>query len=288
MLPIRTYAAAKLNLTLDILGRREDGYHLLDMVMQSVSIFDTLVLSERSHGEITVLCDNSWIPCDETNTVHKAASLFFEAAKLEPRPVEIRITKRIPFQAGLAGGSSDAAAALHALNRMYNGSLTTQALCKIGQRVGADVPFCLCGGTRRVQGIGELLSPLPPLPQCWFVVCKPKVGVDTKKAYALADSGALSPKRHTAALAEALDGGSAPEIAACIGNAFEEILRLPQVEALKAELLEHGALNACMTGSGSAVFGIFPNRPLAEGCRAALLNSYEQVFVCEPLKTPFW
>lgn len=280
---IRAYAAAKLNLTLDILGRREDGYHLLDMVMQTVSVYDTLVVTAEKDGGILTVCDSAGIPCDGSNTVHKAVRAFFEYTKLSGESVRVHIVKRIPAQAGLAGGSADAAAVLRALNAMYGAGLTAEQLCGIGLTVGADVPFCIRGGTMRAGGIGELLTPAPKMPPCFFVVCKPSVSVDTARAYALSDGGGFVPRRRTPAVLRALGRGELGDICAALGNDFEEILHLRQVLELKEKLLALGALGACMTGSGSAVYGVFERRAEAEACRAALIPQYGRVFVCEPV-----
>ena len=280
---VRAYAAAKLNLTLDILGHREDGYHLLDMVMQTVSIYDTLLVTAEEDGGILTVCDSAGVPCDESNTVHKAVRAFFDYIKIPGESVRIHIAKRIPAQAGLAGGSADAAAVLRALNGMYGAGLTTEQLCEIGLSVGADVPFCIRGGTMRAEGIGELLTPAPKMPTCFFVVCKPPVGVDTAGAYALSDGGVFVPHRRTPEMLRVLEAGELGGVCAALGNDFEDILQLRQVSELKERLLALGALGACMTGSGSAVYGVFARRIEAEACRAALIPQYRHVFVCEPV-----
>ncbi|WP_283607158.1 4-(cytidine 5'-diphospho)-2-C-methyl-D-erythritol kinase [Faecalispora anaeroviscerum] len=281
--PMRVYAAAKLNLTLDILGRRPDGYHLLDMVMQTVSIYDTLLLTPTQHPGVDLLCDRAGIPCGEENTVRKAARLFFQQAGIRGGGLRIQILKRIPDQAGMGGGSADAAAVLRTMNRMYHAGFTMDELCKLGLKVGADVPFCLRGGTMRAEGIGEILTHLTPMPQCFFVVCKPSVGVSTAAAFAQADRDGASYPRFTPAMTEALAAGELPRVAGGLGNSFTLALPLPQIEELRQTMLRRGALGACMTGSGSAVFGIFSERVPAERCREALREEYRSVFVCEPV-----
>ena len=283
--PMRVLAAAKLNLTLDILSRRDDGYHLLDMVMQSVSIYDTLDLSPLPGGEIRIVCDSASVPCGESNTVFRAARAFFRAADI-PGGVLVRIKKRIPSEAGLAGGSADAAAALRALNRMYGTGFSRDRLCGIGLQAGSDVPFCIVGGTMRAGGTGEILTPAPTLPPCFFVVCKPEAGVGTAEAYSLADRAGGASGRNTGPMLAALSGGRLEEICACLGNGFEDVIKLEEVEHLKEFFRSMGALGAAMTGSGSAVYGVFSHRVPAEACRAALKRGCREVFVCEPVFGP--
>lgn len=280
--PVRVYAAAKLNLTLDILGRRPDGYHELDMVMQTVSVYDTLVLTPVEHPGTQLLCDRAGIPCGEENTVRKAARLFYEFAGLRGQGLRIQLLKRIPDQAGMGGGSADAAAVLHTMNRMYHTGFSMEELCRIGLQIGADVPFCLRGGTLRARGVGERISPLPPMPPCCFVVCKPPAGVSTAAAFAQADKSGEALSHFTPAMIQALQSGSLHKVAGCLGNSFSAVLPLPQLEELRRSLLSFGALGACMTGSGSAVFGIFEQRVLAELCRERLREKYRHIFVCEP------
>lgn len=280
--PMIVYAAAKLNLTLDILGRRPDGYHLLDMVMQTVSIYDTLMLTPTQQSGIELLCDREGIPCGKDNTVQKAARLFYQQAGISNGGIRIQILKRIPDQAGMGGGSADAAAILRAMNRIYNTGFSLKQLCEIGLQIGADVPFCLCGGTMRAEGIGEVLTPLTSMPSCYFVVCKPEVSVRTAAAFAQADRDGAAYPRFTPAMLSALKTGGLSQIADCLGNSFTLALPLPQIEQLRQAFLAMGALGACMTGSGSAVFGIFSERVSAERCREELRKTYQHVFVCEP------
>lgn len=281
---MRILTYAKINLTLDITGRRADGYHLLRMVMQSVSLGDRLTVEEGGPG-IQIRCGRADLPCDESNAAHKAAAAFFAYAGIKPH-LEIELEKTIPSQAGLGGGSADAAAVLHALNRMYRTDYPPETLCRIGLKVGADVPFCVVGGTALAEGIGERLTALSPLPRCFLVVCKPPVGVDTGKAYALSDSlgagGAF-----TDPMLRAIRSGSLPAVAAALGNDFERVVKLEEVAAVKQEMLAAGALGACMTGSGSAVYGIFEREAAAVACRSALSKKYAETFLCEPVDSPF-
>jgi len=274
-------AYAKINLTLDITGKRKDGYHLLRMVMQSVSLCDKLVITGSGSG-IRVVSSREEIPSNEDNTVYKAAAAFFTHTGLAPN-LTVHIQKTIPSQAGLGGGSADAAAALLALNKMHNAGMTKEALCQIGLKVGADVPFCIIGGTALAEGIGDKLAPLPALPLCHIVICKPPVGVDTKKAYALADAAAKKESGFTAAMLHAVRAGDLRAVAQNLGNEFEQVMHLAQVNHIKSAMEQYGALGACMSGSGSAVFGIFEDLPMAVSCQSALAQVYPEVFVCEPI-----
>jgi 4-diphosphocytidyl-2C-methyl-D-erythritol kinase len=279
-MPFTVKANAKINLTLDITGKREDGYHFLRMVMQSVTLCDTLTLHTEGKG-IRLFCDRSEIPCNELNTVYKAASAFFAHTGINPN-LTVHIDKAIPSQAGLGGGSADAAAVLLALNQIYGAGLPEQALCEIGLKIGADVPFCVVGGTALAEGIGEKLTALPALPPCRIVICKPPVGVDTKRAYALADAASKKESGFSAAMLDAVRKGDLGEVARNLGNEFEQVMHLAEAVHIKNAMIRHGALGACMTGSGSAVFGIFEEDGKAVSCQSALKDVYPEAFVCEP------
>lgn len=276
-------AFAKINLSLDILGKRADGYHLLDMVMHSVSLCDTLTLTEMKEG-VTVTCDREGIPCGPENTVYRAAEAFYQYTERTPG-IQISIDKQIPSQAGLAGGSADAAAVLRALNLMHQTGLSVKTLCEIGLTVGADVPFCVVGGAARVQGIGEKLQPVVPLPDCRIVICKPSLGVNTAVAYAKADEqGGTGKALYTKQVLLGLEQGNLSEIGNALGNAFSDLLPLPEVDVIRRHMLRDGAAGACMTGSGSAVYGLFASGGAAEQCRRGLLPLYPETFLCRPIR----
>lgn len=277
-------AYAKINLTLDITGTRADGYHLLRMVMQSVSLHDTITI-DKTEGPVAVYCVREDVPCDASNTAAKAAQAFFASVNQPNAGVRIQIEKQIPSQAGLGGGSADAAAVLHALNQMYGTRLSLQQLCEIGLTVGADVPFCVRGGTLLAEGIGEQLSAVPLMPDCVLVIVKPQIGVNTKEAFALADAALVPQKDSSAVMLKALESGSLSAVSGALSNAFAEILQIPQVEELRRKLCESGALNACMTGSGSAVFGIFDDEVAAKACVESLKREYPDTYLCKPIST---
>jgi 4-diphosphocytidyl-2-C-methyl-D-erythritol kinase len=280
-MPFSINAYAKINLTLDIAGKREDGYHLLRMVMQSVSLCDRVLLTRDKPG-IHVACAREDVPCGRENTAYKAAEFFFESAGLEP-DITIQIEKKIPSQAGLGGGSSDAAAVLLALNRMYGTGFSKEFLCDIGVRVGADVPFCILGGTALAEGIGEKLTPLPALKPCHVVICKPPVGVNTKQAFVLADASKDSLTSYTDAMLDAIRYSDLLAAASRLGNGFEQVMKLDEVTRIKEAMNSMGALGSCMSGSGSAVFAVFENMQKASACRDSLANLYPDVYLCEPV-----
>ena len=277
-------APAKLNLFLDITGQRSDGYHLVNMVMQAVSLYDEVTVSVEEDMEgIRIECSDSDIPCDESNTAYKAVKAFFDAIQQPVSGVWIRIKKRIPSQAGLAGGSTDAAAVLYALNDMLSAEMTMAELADIAEKIGADVPFCLYGGTMTAEGIGTILSPLPDMPESYIVIVKPEVKVSTAEAYRLSDAAGYARLRNPDKVISGICNGSLEDIAKGLYNKFEAIVPVPAIQDIKDRLRTEGALNACMTGSGSAVFGLFDDRHTAELCAAHLEEQYEQVFVVSPL-----
>ena len=277
-------APAKLNLFLDIIGQRSDGYHLVHMVMQTVSLYDevTVAITENS-GEICVECSDSGIPCDETNTAFRAARLFLEQTEQTDCGVNVFIKKRIPSQAGMAGGSTDAAAVLLALNELLHKELSLEVLAKMGAKIGADVPFCLYGGTMTADGIGTVLCPLPDMPECFFVIVKPSVKISTAEAYRLSDAVGYD---HPVSSDKVIDGicnGVLEDVAKGLYNKFEAIVSVPELNEIKRLLCEMGALGACMTGSGSAVFGIFEDEKEAEACAEQCRLRLDEVFTAKPV-----
>lgn len=282
-MPLSLDAYAKINLTLDITGRRNDGYHTLNMVMQSISLADKIILSSENTGKIDIICGKEEIPCGKSNTIYRAAETFFIRAGLKTGGISFFIEKHIPSQAGLGGGSADAAAALKLLNEFYGTGFSNEELCELGQSVGADVPFCIVNGTALAQGIGEKMTPLAPLPACNVVIGKPSVGIGTREAYALADKYALGVTDFTGLMTGALKTGNLAGIASCLGNGFESIIKLKEVAEIKKAMLSSGALGASMTGSGSAVFGLFDSDEKAAACKTKLSEKYAEVFLCIPV-----
>ena len=277
-------AFAKLNLTLDILGKREDGYHDLRMVMQSISLADTLMLEENQGEGLRVSANLRFLPTGEKNLAAAAALRFWEALGREQEDLDIRIEKRIPVCAGMAGGSSDAAAVLRALNDRAGKPFSPKALAEIGARVGSDVPYCVLGGTALAEGRGEVLTPLPPLPRCWVVACKPDFPISTPELFAQADRVKLRRRPDTAGLVAALEAGDLGGVARRMYNVFEDVLpaRLyTRVAEIKNDLIQCGALGANMSGSGPTAFGLFDRLEAAQEARACLAQRYRDTFLCE-------
>ena len=277
-------AFAKLNLTLDILGKREDGYHDLRMVMQSITLADTLTLEENRGEGLRVSANLRFLPTGEKNLAAAAALRFWEALGREPENLDIRIEKRIPVCAGMAGGSSDAAAVLRALNQRAGEPFSPKELARLGERVGSDVPYCVLGGTALAEGRGEVLTPLPPLPRCWVVACKPDFPISTPELFAQADRVKLRRRPDTAGLVAALEAGDLGGVARRMYNVFEDVLpaRLyTRVAEIKNILIQCGALGANMSGSGPTAFGLFDRLEAAQEARACLAQRYRDTFLCE-------
>lgn len=274
-------APAKLNLSLDITATRPDGYHELDTLMQAVGLCDTVAISRMPGEGVFISCDRPRIPCDATNYAHIAARRFFEAFHMDAA-ISIDIQKRIPSEAGLGGGSADAAAVLLGLNALLEVNAPLEALCAVGVKVGADVPFCLMGGTRRARGVGERFTSAPPLPDCHLVIAKPAQGISTPEAYQRYDRCGVQKRPDTAYLLRQLRVGNLRDFAFSMYNVLEEVADLPEVPAIRSKMIECGALGALMTGSGSAVFGIFEDRRLAKRCMRKLYDLAQGVYMTRP------
>lgn len=267
---ITILANAKLNLYLDIVGKRADGYHLLETVMQSVDLSDVVEVHKKS-GEISVSCTNPAIPQGEKNICFKAAKLFFEKIG-ERSGAEIRIAKRIPDGAGLGGGSADAAAVLYALNTLSGFPMRSEELSALGAKIGADVPFCLSGGVAICRGIGEEIQPISPLPERFYLIVKPAFRCPTSEAYSLYDKLPTAPKKALEAFCNA--GSRYSEM---LYNVFEEIYGSEELFTLKSKLLKTGALGSCLTGSGSAVFGVYESAEKASKASSAFPEEFTAV-----------
>ena len=279
-------APAKINLTLDILGRRTDGYHDMRMVMQAVSLGDTVTVAEAAGG-FSLLTEGISLPAGKVTLEQRAADAFFHRLGRPVPGLEVRLAKRVPAYAGLGGGSADVAAVLRCLRTLYAPDLPRQALEEIGLAVGSDVPFCVRGGTCLAEGRGEILTDLPPLPDCAIVLCKPDFGLPTPELFARLDGADLGPRPDTAAMEAALARGDLAAAAACLGNVFERVLTEEEgeeIRSIKEALLRHSALGAAMSGSGPTVFGLFDDRQKAVRAKEALEGRYRQTYLAAPVK----
>ncbi|MEY8391422.1 4-(cytidine 5'-diphospho)-2-C-methyl-D-erythritol kinase [Lachnospiraceae bacterium] len=271
MMEIKLKALAKINLGLDVLRRREDGYHEVRMIMQTVGLYDRIVIQKLKEPEIQVKTNLFYVPENENNLVYQAAKLLMDEFGLKCG-VHIDLQKFIPVAAGLAGGSSDAAAVLYGMNQMFHLNLSKRDLMKRGVNIGADVPYCIMRGTALAEGIGEKLSPLPPMPDCKVLVAKPSVSVSTKFVYEnlKLDESAVHPDID--ALLSGLKEGDLRKIASNMGNILESVTipNFPVIREIQEEMRRHGALNAMMSGSGPTVFGLFEDGKLAEEAYGSL------------------
>ncbi len=278
---VTVIAPAKINLSLDITGVDEKGYHLLDMIMQSVSIFERVTLTKQEKG-ITMGSNARYIPTDSKNTAVMAAINFFDYAGIDGG-VHIYIKKTVPIKAGMAGGSADAAGVIVGLNKLYNTRFTMEQLCEIGAMTGSDVPFMLVGGTKRVQGVGDILLPCADMPRCHFVICMPSKGVSTPQAFANYDKMGYKTKVETDKLVQAIENEDLNAIAKYMANDLEKAAGSEDTEPIKKQLIEQGALGSVMTGSGAAVFGIFDSEEKAKQAFQYFKGKVRSVFLAKPV-----
>lgn len=288
MIPMTTIfepAYAKVNLTLDVLGKREDGYHDLKSVMQTISVRDDVELDIGTGKPWVLRCDKEGIPTDERNLAWKAAKVYCDAMNKDPNGLEIRITKRIPSEAGMGGGSSDAAAVLRALNRHYGDPLSILALAELGAQVGSDVPFCVLGGTAMVEGRGEKLRKLPDMPECFFVVVKPDFSNSTAELYRKLDETEIAKRPDHQAMESALLAGDLGRVCENIWNVFDPVVTEEHLELnyIKSIFNSYGAVGYQMTGSGSAVYAILPSFEYAAVVCNMLRENYSQIFIGKPV-----
>lgn len=275
-------AYAKINLTLDVLGKRPDGYHDLSMVMQSVSLADQVIIRETGEEGFTLKTDLGFLPGADKNIAGVAARAFARHTGADLSGLEIELQKHIPVCAGTAGGSSDGAAVLRGLNRWFSCGLSLRHLAEIGEEVGSDVPYCVLGCTALAEGRGEKLTCLPALPDCHIVLCKPGFSVSTPELFRRIDELKLRFHPDTAGVLAALEEGDLAGVSRRMFNVFEEALpaqRRAVVEEIKSTLLSRGALGACMSGTGPTVFGIFDNAESAQSVADELKQSYAETFL---------
>ncbi len=272
---------AKINLFLDIIGKLDNGYHSLFMVMQTVGLCDEITVEKSEENGIFLTCSEKKLPCDEKNIAYKAASAFCKKHGIEPN-VKIHIEKRIPFAAGLAGGSADAAAVIVALDKLYETNLSEYELCKTGLLVGSDVPFCIKGGTCLSQNTGGILSPLEPLKDCFIVLAKPDSGVSTAEAYAAADNTYLY-RPDSMRMLDACEKGDFEGICKYAGNVFEQVIEVAERVEFKKIMRKHGCSLCQMSGSGPTVFALFESKENAGNCAEELRKICPNVFITTPV-----
>lgn len=281
-MPGQELAYAKINLSLDVLGKREDGYHELAMVMETVDLADTLTFLHEGEG-LRVESQVSFLPTDRSNLAAAAALAFQKATGCNVEPLVIRMDKRIPVCAGTAGGSSDAAAVLRYLNRAMETRLSLAELQTIGETVGSDVPYCVMGGTALAEGRGERLTALPSLPKCAVVLCKPHFSISTGALFSQIDRCKIKRRPDTRGILAALEAHDLQGVARRLYNVFEDVLTPRQkrtVENIKNTLVNQGALGAAMTGTGPTVFGLFDSEAAAQAACDELLKYFPSTFLC--------
>lgn len=285
---ITLQAHAKINLTLDVTGKLPNGYHTVKMIMQTIGLHDDVTVTRGTGEGSAMTCNLSFLPTDDSNLAVRAAKLFFEQTGVSCDGVHIAMEKRIPVAAGLAGGSTNAAAVLRALNTLYETGLSVDELCEIGLKIGADVPYCIRGGSMLAEGIGELLSPLPPMPDCHVVVCKPPFSVITAKVYARMNGGNLPVRPDTNGMIAALAAGDYFGICHRLFNVMEEVTGgdYAEISEIENTLLDAGADGAVMSGSGPTLFGLFSDADKAARAAERLKPQYPETFLTTIVREP--
>ena len=272
-------AYAKINLGLDVLRRREDGYHEVRMIMQSVKLYDKLTMKKISKNEIILNTNLGYLPTNDKNLVYKAIQLMKDEFGIT-NGVKAELEKKIPVAAGMAGGSTDAAAALVGMDLLFHLKLPKEKLMELGARLGADVPYCVLRGTALSEGIGEILTPLKPIPPCYILIAKPGINVSTRFVYENLEADKLPFHPDIDGMMEAIDRGELLGITDRLSNVLETVTekKYPIITKIKDTMMENGALNSIMSGSGPTVFGIFDNKKTA-------MNALEKVDEIELVKS---
>ncbi len=284
---IERKAYAKINLGLDVTAKREDGYHIVRMIMQNVDLFDTLTFEDTPEGEITLTASSPKIPTDDSNLICKVARQLKEKYGVK-KGVKVDLVKRIPVAAGMAGGSTDGAAAYIALNELWELGLDTETLCELAVKLGADIPYCIVGGTALAEGIGEELTQIGNMPDCKIVIAKPDIDVSTGWVYKELDSKEIDDHPDIDGIRSAIESGNLKEMCELIGNVLEPVTatRYEVIGQIEEIMRRSGALGAFMTGSGPTVFGIFDNEETAKGAFEAVKKSElaPEVFLSGPIR----
>lgn len=280
---IELQANAKINLTLDVLRKREDGYHELKMIMQTVSLFDNISL-QKTDGKISLKTNLRYLPTDKRNIAYGAAELFLEKAGIKSG-VDINIKKTIPVAAGLAGGSTDAATVLVGMNKLFGKVFSEKELLEMGAMLGSDVPFCIRGGCALCEGRGEILTPLPDLPTTTFLIVKPPVRVSTAAVYGNLRADKIGERPDTDGAISAISRGDREAVAVRMFNVLETVTAKehPEIDMIKREMIDFGAIGSVMSGSGPTVIGLFTDRKTANDARIAMRRSRRETFVAHTL-----
>ncbi|MCR4430213.1 MAG: 4-(cytidine 5'-diphospho)-2-C-methyl-D-erythritol kinase [Tepidanaerobacteraceae bacterium] len=275
-------ARAKINLTLDVLYRRPDGYHEVEMIMQSIALKDRLTIELMPPGSIEVCCNNSELLCDESNLAYKAAKLMIEEYNLDAG-VKVALEKNIPLAGGLAGGSADAAAVILGMNELFDLKISTEKLMMLGKTIGADVPFCIHGGTALARGIGEMITPLKPVKGLGLLLIKPPYAVSTKQVYSRLDVKNIKTRPDTPAMIQKILREDMGAMAKGLCNVLEEVTfkLYPELARIKRELVENGAMGSLMSGSGPTVYGVFETPGDAKKAAAKMIRGNSTFIVTE-------
>lgn len=275
-------ALGKINLGLDVLGRRENGYHDVRMVMQTVYLYDRIIMKKSKTPGIRLETNLYYLPVNENNLAYQAAQMLMYEFHIE-EGVSIQLDKHIPVAAGMAGGSSNAAAVLFGMNRMFSLGLSQKELMERGVKLGADVPYCIMRGTVLAEGIGEILTPLSPMPKCYVLIAKPAISVSTKMVYEKLDSHEIEDHPDIDGILAGLKAGDLKKVAGSMGNVLERVTvdAYPVIDQIKKMMIKEGALNAMMSGSGPTVFGIFEEKATARKAADAIRDARltKQVYV---------
>lgn len=279
-------AYAKINLGLDVTGRRDDGYHLVRMIMQNIDLYDTLTFTDNESGRIKLSASSESIPTDDSNLICKVAHQLQEVYGVK-KGADITLEKRIPVAAGMAGGSTDGAAAYLALNELWHLGLSKEELCRLAVKLGADIPYCIVGGTVLSEGIGEVLTPLKDMPQCHIVIAKPAIAVSTGWVYTELDSRQIKKHPDIDGIRTALEGGDIKGMCDLIGNVLEDVTtsKYSIITDIEKLLEDNGAIRAFMTGSGPTVFAIFDSKETAKkGFEAVKESGFApELFLSQPI-----
>ena len=274
-----TRSYAKINLTLDVLGLRPDGYHDIEMIMQTLTLFDLVIVDKINRG-IYISTNLKYLPTNDKNIAYKAAEMFFAETGIKSG-VKIMIHKNIPVAAGLAGGSGNCAAVLLCMNELFHTGLSAEELCKIGAKLGADVPYCIMGGTQLSRGIGEVLTPLPPIKPINVLLVKPPVNISTADIYREIDNTDIPQHPDTKAMIEAIEAGDIYKIADNLCNVMESVTQKiqPMIGGIKKKMMSDGAIGALMSGSGPTVFGIFDDESKALSSAESFYYQFRDTFL---------